>query len=179
MEDVGQEFLTRLRQAQEIHAQAARVDPSAFMEFVLKDEMTGQPIELAPMHHAWQSLMSSHRRLLCWSHVEGGKTWQFSIGRVLWELGRNPNLRVVVISNTHEQAAKIVRTVAKHIEVSEELRMVFPRLLKGDPWTSHHLFVQRSVMSKDPSLQACGIHGNIVGARIDLLILDDVLDYEN
>lgn len=178
-EDVGQEFLTRLRQAQEIHAQAARVDPSAFMEFVLKDEMTGAPIEMAPMHNAWQSLLSSHRRLLIWSHTEAGKTQQISIGRVLWELGRNPNLRVVVISNTHEQAAKIVRTVAKYIESSAELSMVFPHLRKGDPWTSHHLFVQRAVMGKDPSLQACGIHGNIVGARIDLLIFDDILDYEN
>lgn len=178
-DDVGREFLTRLRQAQEIHAQAARVDPSAFMEFVLKDEMTGQPIELAPMHQAWQSLMSSHRRLLIWSHTEGGKTQQVSIGRTLYELGRNANQRIVVISNTHEQAAKIVRTAAKYIESSAELAMVFPHLKKGDPWTSHHLFVQRPVMSKDPSLQACGIHGNIVGARIDLLILDDVLDYEN
>jgi len=178
-DDAGQEFLDRLRQAQEIHAQAARVDPSAFMEFVLKDEMTGAPIEMAPMHVAWQGLMSSHRRLLLWSHTEGGKTQQVSIGRVLWELGRNPNSRVVVISNTHEQAAKIVRTVAKYIESSAELAMVFPHLKKGDPWTSHHLFVQRTVVGKDPSLQACGIHGNIVGARIDLLIFDDILDYEN
>jgi hypothetical protein len=178
-DDVGREFLERLQQAQEIHAQAARVDPSAFMEFVLKDEMTGQAIELAPMHTAWQSLMMSHRRLLLWSHTEGGKTQQVSIGRVLWELGRNPNARIVIISNTHEQAAKIVRTVAKYIEGSAELAMVFPKLKKGDPWTSHHLFVQREVMGKDPSLQACGIHGNILGARIDLLIFDDILDYEN
>jgi hypothetical protein len=106
-------------------------------------------------------------------------TQQVSIGRTLYELGRNPNQRIVVISNTHEQAAKIVRSVAKYVEGSAELSMVFPRLKKGDPWTSHHLFVQRTVMSKDPSLQACGIHGNIVGARIDLLIFDDILDYEN
>ena len=28
-------------------------------------------------------------------------------------------------------------------------------------------------------MQAFGVHGNVTGARIDLLILDDVLDYEN
>jgi hypothetical protein len=56
---------------------------------------------------------------------------------------------------------------------------VFPKLKKGDIWSSTQLVVQRETVSKDPSVQACGIHGNITGARIDRLILDDVLDYEN
>src|SRR5262249_34545038 len=81
--------------------------------------------------------------------------------------------------NTHGQATKLCRAIAKYVEQSPELRRVFPKLLKSLPWTSTDLVVQRPFVSKDPSVQATGIHGNILGARIDLLILDDMLDFEN
>lgn len=173
------DLAARLSAADEIHAQAARVDPNGFMEFVLRDEFTGNPIQQAPIHESWQRLMTRHKRLLVWSHVESGKTSQFSIGRTLWEIGKNPNVRVAIISNTHEQASKIVRSIARYVEQSAEMRVVFPDVRKSEPWTSHHLFVHRPTVSKDPTVQACGVHGNILGARIDRLILDDVLDYEN
>jgi hypothetical protein len=155
------------------------MDPCAFVSFVLKDERTGRPIRLTPMHRKWQDLATDNERVLIWAHVESGKTSQISIGRALYELGKDPTLRIAIVSNTHLQASKIVRTISKYIESSSELRMVFPQLRPSEPWTAAQLFVQRPVTSKDPSVQACGVHGNITGARIDLLILDDVLDYEN
>jgi hypothetical protein len=35
------------------------------------------------------------------------------------------------------------------------------------------------VISKDPSVQTSGVHGNILGSRLDRVLLDDVLDFEN
>lgn len=168
-----------LRKADELHRMAARMHPDPFMEYVLRDEETGETIEQAPIHKSWQQLASDHKRVLVWSHVESGKTQQISIGRTLWELGRNPSLRVAIVSNTQEQAGKIVGAIAKYIEHSEDLRLVFPELEKGDIWTKTQLTVKRSTVSKDPSVQAFGVHGNVLGARIDRLILDDILDYEN
>lgn len=172
-------LLAEAQTADEILCRLARVDPNAFMEYVMEDESTGAPLVQAPIHLAFQNLASEFDRLLVWAHIESGKTNQLSIGRTLWEIGRNPSLRVGVVSNTHDQAAKVVRSIAKYIEDSEKLHRVFPDLKKAEPWTSHALFVQRPTTAKDPTVQSCGIHGNITGARIDLLILDDVLDYEN
>ena len=104
------------------------------------------------------------------------------IARILWELGCNPNLRIVVLSNTMEQAKKIVRTIGKYIQESEELHRVFPALRQstdaGAPWTMTSLTVQRSSFSKDPSVQASGLYGAIMGSRIDRLYIDDLLDGE-
>lgn len=136
-------------------------------------------MQQAPVHCAWQQMISEHKRLVIWSHVESGKTQQISIGRVIWELGRNQSLRTAIVSNTQDQAIKIVRAVAKYIDQNPEVQMIFPELRAADPWTSTQLFVHRPVVSKDPSVQAFGVHGNVLGARIDLLILDDILDYEN
>lgn len=157
----------------------ARRDPNAFMEYVLRDEHTGEPIAQAPIHESWQDNANQHDRVVIWSHTEAGKTSQLSIGRVLYEIGRSPNIRVAVISNTHDQAAKIVRAIAKYLESSAEFKDVFPGIERSEPWTSSQLFIRRQVTSKDPTIQACGVHGNITGARIDLLILDDILDFEN
>lgn len=172
-------LLEGVQSADELLVHLARKDPNTFMEYVLKDEMSGRPISQASLHETWQNLVTARDRVLIWSHIESGKTSQLSIGRTLWEIGNDPTLRIAIVSNTHEQSGKIVRAIAKYIEQSSELRQVFPKMERAEPWTGSQLTVTRPVVSKDPSIQATGIHGNITGARIDRLILDDMLDYEN
>ena len=96
--------------------------------------------------------------MLIWSHVEGGKTNQLAIGRVLWELGRDPNLRVCVVSNTSDMAKKIVRQIGQYIKKSRELRLVFPNLMPCDdpalPWKAQSLTVQRPGVFRN-RLRAC------------------------
>ena len=158
---------------------AARVDPASFCEYVLRDERTGRGIKLAPVHVAWHALMSAHPRLVMWSSPDAGKTHQCAIGRVLWELGKNPSLRIVIFSATQEMAKKIISTIRQYIERSAELKDVFPALRAtphkaGQPWSMLALTVERAVISKDPSVQATGLRGNILGSRVDLLLFDDV-----
>lgn len=157
-------------------------DVNAFVEYVLRDEETGAPISQAPMHEAWHELADEHPRLIVWSHVEAGKTSQISIGRVLWLLGRDPTLRIGIVSNTAGQAKKIVGAIKQYIERSTELHEVFPALRPGrydeDKWTDTAITVDRPFVSKDPSLQAFGYHGAVLSARLDLIVLDDFLDIE-
>lgn len=164
----------------EQHCRAAQNDPNAFATFVLRDEL-GQPIVQSPWHLEWQALCSHHPRVLLWSHVESGKTNQIAVARVLFELSKNPNLRVVVLSNTFGMARDTVSVIGQYIQSSPELRRVAPHLrrARGQTWTKAEITVERDSKSRDPSVRACGIHGNILGARIDLLVVDDALDYEN
>lgn len=161
--------------------QVARHDPDTFMEYVLRDEATGQAITQSSVQSAWHRLAAEHDRLVVWSHIESGKSSQLTVGRTLWVLGNHPNARICIVSNTHEQSGKLVRTISKYIENSSELKRVFPKLARDpkSPWTGHQLFIQRSTTAKDPSVTATGVHGNVLGSRYDYLILDDVLDYEN
>lgn len=157
----------------------ARVDFNEFCRLVMKDESTGKPVAPAPLHVHWSRLATAHDRLVIWSHIESGKSNQLTIARTLWELGRDPTLRFAIVSNTWGQAEKLMQPIKKYLETSVPLRQVFPALAPSQPWSSSRLTVRRPTFSKDPSIQGIGIHGNILGARIDRLILDDVLDYEN
>jgi hypothetical protein len=174
-------LLDRANRARAARVKLARDDCAVFTRFVLKDESSGGKVAASPMHGEWHDLADARDRLVLMSHVESGKTQQLSVGRVLWTLGRDPNTRVMVVSNTASQAQKIVRSIAGYLDRSTELREVFPKLRKATvgPWTSTQLTVERRGAPKDPSVQAIGVHGSVVGARIDLLILDDLLDYEN
>ena len=116
-------------------------------------------------------------------YVVTHNTVQVSVGRVLWEIGRNPNIRVAVITKTARLAQTIIRAQADYIARSESLHEVFPGLVRNPnpkmPWNITALTVDRTVFAKDATVQACGVFGNIHGTRIDLLVLDDVIDSEN
>lgn len=172
-----------LVRARSLNLAVARRSPAMFVRMVLRDEETGGPIEQADYHDQWQHFLSDSDRAVVWSHIEAGKTSQVSIGRALWELGRDPNLRIVIVSKTNENAKKIVRSQAQYIQRSPTLRSIFPDLVpsrdKSQPWNATMLTVQRDTYSKDPSVQCFGLGGSPVGSRIDLLIADDILDVQN
>jgi hypothetical protein len=167
------------READYLPVLAARSDPNAFIEYVLRDEETRAHVDQAAVHEEWHRLIDAHDRLVLLASVESGKSFQLSVGRVLYEVGRDPSLRCAIVSNTHAQAAKIMRAHRSYVERSPELRAVFPALQPGDPWTDSALTVRRQNIARDPTIQAFGIHGAVLGSRIDLLVLDDILDYEN
>jgi hypothetical protein len=161
----------------------ARFDYNTFAQYVLRDEETNLPIMQAPHHRAWHNLIDKHKNVVIWAHVESGKTNNVSIGRVLWEIGRDPTLRVAIVSSVHGQAKKVLSAIRKNIEENPRLRVVFPNLVKGDRvgdlWTETAITVKRDTIAKDPTVQVFGIAGKIVGSRVDLLILDDVLTFDN
>jgi hypothetical protein len=173
-----------VRRNRNIIAARARENPNVFAVHVLRDDRTGRRIRQGPHHVKWHELAAAHDRLLIWSAVDMGKTVGLSIGRTLWELGRNPNLRIAILSKTKNLAQKIVRTCGQHISKSAPLHEVFPHLVPETdpslPWTSLALTVAgRLGDPKDPSVQAAGAFGNIIGSRIDRLIIDDILDSVN
>lgn len=110
-------------------------------------------------------------------------TQQIAIGRTLWLLGNDPSKRLALVSNTATQSAKLLSAIKAHVERNPRVREVFPELRPstraGDSWHASAIVVERETIAKDPSVQAVGIGGPLVGSRLDGAILDDVLDFEN
>ena len=167
--------------SRELRREVARRDVNEFIEYVGRDEETGKPLVQAPIHEDFQNLANVHSRLIVWAHIEAGKTQQFSVLRPLWLLGRDSTLRIAVISRTKDQAMKIADAAKNYIEKSEELHDVFPHLTPGKKWSSASFNVAQAVPSwkKDRNFQALGVGSAVLGARLDIVILDDVLDWTN
>jgi hypothetical protein len=157
-----------------------RTDVNAFIEYVGRDEKTGERVYQAPIHKSFQELAAVHRRLVLWGHVESGKTWQLTVFRLLWMLGNNPNLRIAVVSRTAALAEKFVGAIKTYVENSNELHEVFPNLRPGRKWTDRAITVTGRVGNpKDYTLQAVGYGSKVIGARLDGAVLDDLLDWSN
>lgn len=178
-----QEAIKRAAKVREALLVQAREDINTFAEMVFKDEFTGNFVVQSNLHEDWHRQAAASDRLCLFAPIEHGKTNNMAIIRTVWELGRNPNLRFIIISNTAKQAKKIIAPIQRYIEQSEELHAIFPDLLpsdrEADKWSSDQLTVRRSSSAKDPSVMAIGIHGALLGARADRLIMDDILDFEN
>lgn len=103
--------------------------------------------------------------------------------RVVWELTKNPALRVLYISSTANLAEKQLKFI-KDIFTSPIYRYYWPEMVnvdeaKREKWTTteisldHPLRKQESV--RDPSIFTAGLTTNIVGLHCDISVLDDVV----
>jgi len=152
----------------------AQLDPAEFISMCLTDP-GGNPIELAPIHVDLQAFLSEHRMALVELPRDHGKSFQVC-GRILWELGRNPGLRVKVVCATETVAAERSRFLRDAIAKNPSIRVVFPHLRPGKPWTAEAFAVERPAEAIGPSVAAFGVGAGSTGTRADLLICDDVVD---
>jgi hypothetical protein len=175
------EAMAKVLDALQLHA--ARESPDAFVQYAFRHEKNNDLIENADHHKEWHEFFDANPRAILFAPVEHGKT-QHVIGRVIFELGRDPNKRIAIVSNTADpHAKKILSAIRSHIESNPRVRAVFPHLRpsdnEGDPWGQTAITVKRDTIAKDPSVQSLGIYGPINGARLDGIVLDDILNFEN
>lgn len=169
----------------------ARANVNAFIEFALtndwNDESRSFPIVQQWFHEDLQDMLEAGRsgRLDCLHAAVAmprghGKTTQM-IGRILWELGHDSNLRIRIVAETAEVARLRVKEIKAHIERNKFLHAVFPRLRENpnESWQATQLTVERDMLSRDPTLSAGGILGGGTGGRVNILIGDDVVGRMN
>jgi hypothetical protein len=162
-----------------VQAEQARRDINEFCQFVMRDPR-GEAWVQQPFHREWQSRLpvEGPARVLIGAPRESAKSSQMAVARPLWELGRNPELRIKIICAGEDLATKLLGEIGRHISHNPRLRLVFPDLRPDaeGPWTRSQLRVVRQGLSKDASIEAYGVISAGVGGRADLLIFDDVCD---
>lgn len=104
--------------------------------------------------------------------------------RVLWELGKNPNLRILLMSATSQLPEKMLSGIKADIEHNPFVQAVFPHLRPGrkagqQRWSNDAIHVERADNLTDPSIECAGLTTKILGSRKDLIVIDDLLNTEN
>lgn len=170
-------------QANKAVAVKARDDFHVLIEHVLRDDH-GDPIDLDEIHV--EGLL-----FIEWAQENGyfpiimapmgsGKTTCYVIPLILRAIGRDWNIRVGVFSNEEGLASDRVGTVKDYIETSEEFNAVYPGMKPSqDVWGAHEFKLKRESRDPTPTCAAKGILGSKVGRRYDLIVLDDITDFEN
>lgn len=99
-----------------------------------------------------------------------------------WALAKDPDLHLVYTSSASQQANKpsvAVRDIIKHSPRFHECYPdISPDTDKG--WSEKEWFLRRKdIGDKDPSFIAAGVDVEFLGARCDILLLDDVCTQKN
>ena len=162
---------------------AAENDLETFIRLVSPDQMLGQ----------------CHSDLLSWWTRQEHKTHQLVLFprdhqksrmvayRVVWELTKDPTLRVLYISATANLAEKQLGFI-KGILTSEIYRRYWPEHVNADEgkrskWTNSEIALDHPRRKKenvrDPSIFTGGLTTSLTGMHCDIAVLDDVVVYEN
>lgn len=167
-----------------LRAKRAKQDAGTCFEFVLREETTRVRLKLAPHQRLLFDFVEAHRLCVIRLPAAHAKTYSMA-GLILHMLGLDRNLRSAVISASEGQAKKPVGLVRDAIENKggefHELKLVFPELQPGDgtEWTQTRLVIDRSPGIRDASVAAIGAGGKLPGARLGMILVDDILDVEN
>lgn len=121
-----------------------------------------------------------------WLMVEAprdhSKSTVFTVNYPLYEIGRNHNVRIVVASNADETARGFVRQIRTIIDKDKTYKKTFGRLKPQKPtmWRDDAFIVDRdNYKDKDPTVSAVSYGGQVVSKRADIIIVDDLLTFEN
>jgi predicted phage terminase large subunit-like protein len=104
-----------------------------------------------------------------------------TVGYVLWRLVEDPDIRILISSETYSQSKTFLTAIKDHIERNEVFRGIFGNL-KGEEgvWRQEEITIEgRKRVAREPSISVSGVGMTRVGLHYDLIILDDVVSNNN
>ena len=168
--------------AQEIK-EAAEADLLFFIKLIAPEQVLGQCHEDVI---AWWTRQDqkSHQLLLFPRDHQKSRLIAY---RVVWELTKDPTLRVLYISATANLAEKQL-SFMKTIFTSDIYRRYWPDHVNKDEgkrkrWTTSEIMLDHPKREqekvRDPSIFTAGLTTGITGMHCDIAVMDDVVVYEN
>lgn len=119
---------------------------------------------------------SKKRKLIC--VPRGCLKTSLLVAYVVWLIIKDPNVRIMIESQTYTLAANIVREI-KEIIMSKRFVEVFGDI-RGSVWNEGEIIVgTRTRASKDPTVKAASIGTVLVGSHFDQILYDDMNSAEN
>jgi predicted phage terminase large subunit-like protein len=104
---------------------------------------------------------------------EHGKTEAGTVVIPTWAALDDPNIRILLMSINEDKAADKLSEIAEHIE---RLAPQFGRRIVTNNQTQ--LQLEREDTYEEPTIQAAGFKTGVTGGHYDLLIFDDVVEYD-
>jgi len=146
---------------------------------ILAEEVLGYTLE---KHHV-QILQSQESpvngKQMTLAFRGAGKSTVGTVARAIFEILKNPNIRILIASNTELQAQVFLREIRAHLESNEKLKEIFGDFV-GPKWDSREIVVKgRTKNYRESTITCIGVGGPTASRHYDLLILDDLADEEN
>lgn len=143
--------------------------------------------ECSPFHHRLIEIVESsdHDRISLLAPRGHAKSTWLSIIYPIWKIINNRDIKIIIVSDTGDQAEMFLRAIKDELEANERLLYDFgdfyqkPKSSSPNVWKACDITVIRGTRAKEPTIICGGSGKRIVGRRADLIIVDDPLNDEN
>ena len=109
-----------------------------------------------------------------------GKSTILTITRAIIEIIRDPNVRILIASNTQLQAEVFLREIKFHLQHNPRVLEYFGAFASEDKWDTREIIVATKTSSaKESTITCVGVGGAVVSRHYDVIIADDIVDEEN
>lgn len=165
----------------------------------IRERAESSLLEFIRLIHPKRVLGHVHTDLISWWTRPESKTHQLVLlprdhqksalvaYRVVWEITKNPAIRVLYISSTANLATKQLKFI-KDILLSDIYRFYWPDMVnideqKRELWNASEISVdhprRKEENVRDPTLFTAGLTTNIAGLHCDIAVMDDVVVFDN
>lgn len=123
-----------------------------------------------------------YRRIVDAAPRNHSKSTEFSVNYPLWEIADDPNVRILLVSGVDSQSQSFLREIKGRIERDQSYVDFAGQLKPQTPekWTDKEIILKRTRTDiKDPTISTSSVEGTILAKRADIIICDDLLNFEN
>jgi len=140
--------------------------------------------DLQPFHQELCNFMQDNKNkkrlvLLPRGHL---KSTIVTVGYALWRLAQNPKIRILIANATSPMAEAFLSQIKAHLERNISFTELFGDYSKdAKRWSDSAIQLARpdSYESKENTITAFGIGGNLVSQHYDVIIMDDLVNRDN
>lgn len=139
----------------------------------------------APHQNEWCDVLGNKKRyksIVDAAPRNHSKSTEFSVNYPLWEIAEDPNVRILLVSGVDSQSASFLREIKGRIERDQSYVDFAGQLKPAVPekWTDKEIILKRTRTDiKDPTISTTSVEGTILSKRADIIICDDLLNFEN
>ena len=145
-------------------------------------------VPLAPVHKEVCDFVQHSRKnkkliLMPRGHL---KTSLITIGRSLQMIAKNPNIRILIGNATSAMAQAFLSQIKKHLQYNKTFISLYGNLASNAPkWRDDMITLapkgqeNMSYQTKEATITAYGVGGNLVSQHYDAIILDDLHNRDN
>lgn len=107
-----------------------------------------------------------------------GKTGLLTQTLPAWLAAKDPNTSGLIVNAREDKASQFAKACAE-VMVRGRYQEIFPYIQRSDRWSAKMgYYTIRSINRIDPTVGSYGVTGNITGAHVSYLILDDLINME-
>lgn len=134
----------------------------------------------------WIQEQDKEYKLILWPRDHGKS--RYAAFYTVWRLVRDPSLSIIYASATSSLAEKMLEFIKTKILESKKFQSYFPNMINEETgrramWTQSKIIVDHPMRtlhgSSDPTYVTVGVGGNLTGNHGALVVLDDVVVYNN